>query len=325
MLNTSGWNSLRFSVLFLRLAADQVKPFQLRFSTFPGYCKIYFIFLTSLILIELNDKYEFIVIMMINHIQLKNNVFKIDSNIDWLYYLILNETKRIDAQSIQKIFMIMTLSSVDFDNFNFKNKSKKNKKKGKKILNKFANKFCELHKINAIHVNKNCFHHNKAHFVFEYEIIVIIDEHTLFSAISADWILESEATKHVCCNKTYFDHLESYNINLKWNFVSRISINDIDSVWFILFNNSFPNSFSAIRLQNVLFVFELNINLLFLNKFQENRYEIHFESNYVKLKKTPPLSTAFIGKTWLFSISNRKQKKHSFWPILTFDMFGWGI
>ena len=68
---------------------------------------LFIIFLTSLILMKLNDKYEFIVIMMINHIQLKKNVFKINSNIDWLCYFILNETRRIDAQSIQNIFMIM--------------------------------------------------------------------------------------------------------------------------------------------------------------------------------------------------------------------------
>ena len=175
------------------------------------------------------------------------------------------------------------MSSANSDNSNLKNKFKK-KKKNKKNSDKSADKFCELHKMNVIHVNKNCFHHNKTHFVSEYEIIIIIDEHVLFSTISVDWILDSEAIKHVCCNKTYFDHLEPYNINLKWNSASQISISDIDSIWFFLSGNS-PNPFSAIQLKNVLFVFELNINLLFLNKFRKNGYEIHFKSKLCQIRK----------------------------------------
>ena len=143
-------------------------------------CNIFFIFSTLLILMKLNDKYEFIVIVIINHIQLKkNNVFKINSNINWLYYFILNKIKCIDAQSIQNIFMIIMSSSVNFDNFNSKNKFKKNS-------NQSANKFCELHKINVIYIDKNRFCHNKTHFVSEYEIIVIINEHVLFSTILID-------------------------------------------------------------------------------------------------------------------------------------------
>ena len=59
-------------------------------------------------------------------------------------------------------------------------------------------------------MNKIFFHHNKADYVSEYEITIIIDEHVLFSTISADWILDFRAIKHVYCNKTYFDHLEFY-------------------------------------------------------------------------------------------------------------------
>ena len=97
-------------------------------------CNIFFTFSASLILMELNGKYEFIVIVMINHIRLKKeNVFKINSNIDWLYYFILDETKCIGAQNIQDIFMTMTSSSANSDNSNSKNKFKKKKKKTKRI------------------------------------------------------------------------------------------------------------------------------------------------------------------------------------------------
>ena len=97
-------------------------------------------------------------------------------------------------------------------------------------------------------MDKNCFRHNKTHPASEYEIAAIADEHALFSATSADWTLDSEVTKHVCCNKTYFDHLKSYNTNLKWDSASQISISDIDSVQLFLPGDS-PNSFSAIRLE----------------------------------------------------------------------------
>ena len=272
-------------------------------------CNIFLIFSTSLILMGLSGKYEFIVIVVINHIQLKKeNVFKINSNIDWPHHSILNETRRIDAQSIQNILMTMMSSSANSGNSNPKNKFKK-KKKGKKNSNKSANKFWKLHKMIVIHVNKNSFRHNKTHSVFEYEITVIADEHVLFSAISIDWILDSEVIKHVCCNKIYFDHLKPYNLNLKWDSANQISINDIDSIWFFLFVNCFSDSFSVIRLKNVLFVFKLNINLLFLNKFRENGYEIHFKFKLCQIRKNTTIINDIYWQNLIYFNFKPKTKK----------------
>ena len=64
-------------------------------------CNLFIIFSTSLIFMELSGKYEFIIVVMINHIWLKNgNIFKINSNIDWLYYFIMNKTRHIETQII---------------------------------------------------------------------------------------------------------------------------------------------------------------------------------------------------------------------------------
>ena len=195
--------------------------------------------------------------------------------------------------------------------------SPRKRKKDKKNSDKPADKFCELHKMNIIHVTKNCFHHNKTHSVSEYEITIIVDEHVLFSATSVDWILDSGTTKHVCCNKAYFDHLKLYNTSLKWDSVNQISINDIDSIWFILFNNYSSNSFSAIRLKNVLFVFKLNINLLFLNKFWKNEYEIHFKSKLCQIKK----NIAVINDIYWQNLTyfNFKSKTKKAFVLINFD------
>ena len=271
-------------------------------------CNLFTTFSTSLIFMELSGKYEFIIAVMTNHILLKNgNIFKINSNINWLYYLIMDDSKRIETQIIQNIFMIMT-SSANSNNSN-SNKKFKKKKKNKKNSDKSANKFCKLHKINFFHMNKNCFQHNKIHFAFEYKIAIIIDEHALFSATSVDWILDSGAIKHVCCNKVYFDHLKSYNTNLKWGSVDQISINDIDLIWFILFDNFFLDSFSAIWLKNVLFVFNLNINLLFLNKFQENEYEIHFEFKLCQIRKNIVIINGIYWQNLIYFNFKSKTKK----------------
>ena len=59
-------------------------------------CNLFIIFSTSLIFMKLNGKYEFIIAVMINHIWLKNeNILKINNNIDWLYYFIMNEIRHI--------------------------------------------------------------------------------------------------------------------------------------------------------------------------------------------------------------------------------------
>ena len=98
------------------------------------------------------------------------------------------------------------------------------------------------------------------------------------------WILDSGATKHVCCQKSFFDKIQPYDTCLNWNTASHIKISDIEIVILILFNESFSNE-GKIRLKNVLFVSELNINFLSLNWFKQKKYDIHFESNLCQIKK----------------------------------------
>ena len=76
-----------------------------------------------------------------------------------------------------------------------------------------------------------------------------------------------------------------------------------------LFDNPFSNSFSAIRLKNVLFVFELNINLLLLDKFRENEYEIHFKSKLCQIRKNTAIINGIYWQNLTYFDFKPKTKK----------------
>ena len=80
-------------------------------------------------------------------------------------------------------------------------------------------------------------------------------------------------------------------------------------IWFFLLNNPSSNSFSAIRLKNVLFIFELNINLLFLYKFQKNEYEIHFKSKLCQIKKNIAIINGIYWQNLTYFNFKSKTKK----------------
>ena len=84
------------------------------------------------------------------------------------------------------------------------------KKKKKDTSAKPANKWCELHKNNTSHVNKDCFRHKKnvANTTNTPEISAIADEHAFFAFTQSEWILHSGAIKHVCCQKSFFDKIK---------------------------------------------------------------------------------------------------------------------
>ena len=102
-------------------------------------CDLFFNFSAGLILNGLSGKYEPIISTITNHVRAiggaTNSINKIGQNLDWMYYLIMNEARRIDlrnasshayANEAKKV--VMTSQS---DNTN-QNSDKKKKKKKKK-------------------------------------------------------------------------------------------------------------------------------------------------------------------------------------------------
>ena len=148
------------------------------------------------------------------------------------------------------------------------------------------NKWCELHKNNTSHVDKNCFRHKKnvANTTNTSEISVIADERAFFASTQSEWILDSGAIKHVCCQKSFFDKIQPYDTCLNWGTASHIKISGIGTVILTLFNESFSNG-GKIRLKNVLFVLKLNINFFSLKRCRQKEYDIHFKSNLCQIRK----------------------------------------
>ena len=66
-------------------------------------CDLLFNFFADLILSGLNRKYKLIISTIINHVRatggVTNSINKVGQNLDWMYYLIMNETRRIDLRN----------------------------------------------------------------------------------------------------------------------------------------------------------------------------------------------------------------------------------
>ena len=217
-----------------------------------------------------------------------NSIYKVGQNLDWMYYLIMDEARRIDLRNASHAHVndAKKIAMTSQSGNTSQNSDKKKKKKKKDTSAKSADKWCELHKNNISHMNKNCFRHKKnvANTTNTSEVSVIADERVFFAFIQSEWILNSEAIKHVCCQKSFFDKIQFYDTCLNWNTANHIKISDIEIVILTLFNESFPHG-EKIRLENVLFVSKLDINLLSLNRFRQKKYDIYFEFNLCQIRK----------------------------------------
>ena len=86
------------------------------------------------------------------------------------------------------------------------------------------------------------------------------------------FILNFDATIHVCCKKSYFREIKSCNNTVLWNKISRIKAFDINFVS-IIFNNTNQKTI----LQNCLYVSKFQINLISIHKLFKN-YKIIFDN-----------------------------------------------
>ena len=115
------------------------------------------------------------------------------------------------------------------------------------------------------------------------------------------FILNFDATIHICCEKSYFREIKSCNNIVLWNKISRIKAFDIDFVS-IIFNNT---SQKAI-LQNCLYVSKFQINLISIHKLLKN-YKVIFDNYchiYTKNNQKLMSRVTACDKLFVFSIIN---------------------
>ena len=85
---------------------------------------------------------------------------------------------------------------------------------------------------------------------------------TAMPAFTPDsWILDSGATTHICCDKTYFRQIDSTDARVKWGAASTIQASGIGAVSLKL-----PNSSTVVVLQNCLYIPEFRTNLVSLGR-----------------------------------------------------------
>ena len=86
-----------------------------------------------------------------------------------------------------------------------------------------------------------------------------------FTINCTQFILDFEATTHICCKKTYFSKLNPTNIYIAWGKASKIKASEIGKVLII-----FHDTFKKAILKNCLYVSKTNINLISINKLLNN-------------------------------------------------------
>ena len=86
------------------------------------------------------------------------------------------------------------------------------------------------------------------------------------------FILDSGATIHICCEKSYFREIKPCNSTVSWGKISRIKASGIGSVPII-----FSDTGQKAILQNCLYVPEFQINLISVHKLLKN-YKVIFDN-----------------------------------------------
>jgi hypothetical protein len=114
-------------------------------------------------------------------------------------------------------------------------------------------------------------------------IDIKISEKVLNSVVrlQEDWVLDTGATRHIICNKAYFNILQNSNKTVSWGNAKSIKINGVGNVII-----QFKDTKRVFYLKDVLYMPELGINIISqsqLNKkitiFNENKFSIYEKLN----------------------------------------------
>ena len=87
---------------------------------------------------------------------------------------------------------------------------------------------------------------------------------------SGDWILDTGATSHICCNVDLFDKIAPTSATIAWGNAATLPTYDNNSITVVL-----PNSASAI-LNSILYISELRLNILSVLYLLKYRARIAF-------------------------------------------------
>ena len=106
------------------------------------------------------------------------------------------------------------------------------------------------------------------------------------------WILDSGATTHICCDKTFFRQIDSTDARVKWGAASTIQASGIGAVSLKL-----PNSSTVVVLQNCLYIPEFRTNLVSLGRLIRNGAKIGFNAKKcdIQLRNGARIEAVLVG------------------------------
>ena len=100
------------------------------------------------------------------------------------------------------------------------------------------------------------------------------------------FILNSEATSHICCNKSYFSNLALTDIYVLWDKISKIKALKISDV-----SICFKDINKKTVLKNCLLILQFDINLILINSLINNNFKVLFSNNTCNIFKQNALIT----------------------------------
>ena len=96
--------------------------------------------------------------------------------------------------------------------------------------------------------------------------------HVMYALNRTQFILDSGATTHICCESSYFTNLKDTSAMVSWSKIKRIKASGIGDVPII-----FHDTNTKAILKNCLFVPEFDVNLISVDKLLKNDYKIIFD------------------------------------------------
>ena len=221
----------------------------------------------------LTKEYESIIAMITQNIRSKNE----DINLQELFSYLIDESRRLQSKENEPMALIQQI---------------KPKKQQEAQKDQKQQKYCNFCKKQG-HYDTNCFkkHPEKApkntkntfknaqnsssRDEINSEIFTAIstkkEDILLSKNDSIEWILDSGASTHICCDKTLFSSLFPTEKSVNWGNASSITAKFMGNVE-LIFNSTKQKAI----LENCLYIPEIGMNLLSLGKLAQKELNIQF-------------------------------------------------
>ena len=246
-------------------------------------------FVAALVLNNLSKEYDYIVTIITQTIR-ENSIV----NLDAIFSQLIDESRRLKYNNRGSY----NKDTSNIDTSTSREIEMSNSTKGTKTSNNSKNLVCSYCSKKG-HIEDKCFKkHPNLRPNRNVSTTTTVEENEVEETVvstsiskSSNFVLDSAATIHICCDKELFDYINPVNTSIKWgnntsNTIKASGIGDIS----LKFLSTDQNA----KLTGVLYIPELRVNLISLALLAKKDITLNFTKDYITIYK--PNSKAVLAR-----------------------------